>query len=238
MTLLRKRSCASRVMPFSFAIRSALSPIDSPVDGSAIAGVRGARSFGRTPVSAATRCITVFAFDAVSSASRSCFDRSIGMSDRTSTPPAIITSACPRTIWSAAEVIAWFAEAHARLTLKAGLVGGMPAASATSRPTFGASMLGTTTPYTTSSTSSGSSSARDSSSRTATVPSCVGLMSRNHEPAFANGVRQPSTIATLLPFSAMAASGWDGPEGWGRGWALASSQSEPGTGSGVRKRKR
>ena len=35
-------------MPFSFAIFSADCPIDSPVDGSAMAGVTGTRSRGRT----------------------------------------------------------------------------------------------------------------------------------------------------------------------------------------------
>jgi hypothetical protein len=40
-------SCSSRPMWLIFAIFSALCPIDSPVDGSAIAGAIGTRSRGR-----------------------------------------------------------------------------------------------------------------------------------------------------------------------------------------------
>ena len=40
----------------------------------------------------------------------------IGMSESDSTPPAMMTSAWPRAIWSAALVMAWVAEAQARLS--------------------------------------------------------------------------------------------------------------------------
>ena len=43
-----KRSCDSRVMPFNLAILSADCPIDSPVLGSAMAGVIGMKSLGRS----------------------------------------------------------------------------------------------------------------------------------------------------------------------------------------------
>ena len=39
----------------------------------------------------------------------------IGTSDSDSTPPAMIASACPRTIWSCAAARAWPADAQARL---------------------------------------------------------------------------------------------------------------------------
>ena len=55
----RCRSCASRRMPFSLAIFSADCPIDSPVEGSAIAGVTGTRSRGRSRDRMPRRCPTL-----------------------------------------------------------------------------------------------------------------------------------------------------------------------------------
>ena len=62
-------SCASRVMPFSFAIFSADWPIVSPVVGSAMAGVIGTKSLARIFPKACTRCASVLALDAAMSAS-------------------------------------------------------------------------------------------------------------------------------------------------------------------------
>ena len=43
----------------------------------------------------------------------------IGTLESDSAPPAMMTSAWPSAIWSAASVIAWLAEAQARLTVNA-----------------------------------------------------------------------------------------------------------------------
>ena len=80
----------------------------------------------------------------------------IGTFESDSAPPAIATSAWPSTIWSAASVIAWFAEAHARLTLHAWRFFGKSGISATSRAMFGARTFGTTVPKTSRSTLPGS----------------------------------------------------------------------------------
>src|SRR5207247_5034830 len=50
-----QRSCAAREMWFSLAIFSADWPIDSPVDGSAMAGDTGIRSRGRIRLSVRSR---------------------------------------------------------------------------------------------------------------------------------------------------------------------------------------
>src|SRR5450759_5202245 len=106
-------------MPLSLAIFSPDCPIVSPVEGSAIAGVTGMRSFGRRRAIVLSRAGNDFAFDARTSVSANPCEWSIGILERDSEPPAIATSRWPSAIWSAASVIAWFAEEHALLTLKA-----------------------------------------------------------------------------------------------------------------------
>ena len=107
-------SCASRVMPFSLAIFSALWPIVSPVLGSAMAGVTGTRSRGRILPNAPARSAKVFARLASMRMRLMRLECRIGMSVSVSTPPARMVSACPRAIWSAALVTAWAPEAQAR----------------------------------------------------------------------------------------------------------------------------
>jgi len=58
----------------------------------------------------------------------------------------MMTSAWPRAIWSAASVMAWLAEAHARLTVNDWTPLGSIGRSDTSRAMFGASTEGTTVP--------------------------------------------------------------------------------------------
>jgi len=104
-------------MPFSLAIFSADWPIVRPVDGSAMAGVCGARSFGRSFENALSLPPSVRAFDASTRAfamRRLC---RIGMSDRLSAPPAMPTAACPSRISSTTSAMASPADAHARLTV-------------------------------------------------------------------------------------------------------------------------
>ncbi len=88
-----QRSCASRLMRFSFAIFSADCPMDSPVDGSAMAGATGTRSRGRTRAKLRTRAITVFALLASIRTSARRRDARIGISESASAPPARMTSA-------------------------------------------------------------------------------------------------------------------------------------------------
>ncbi len=105
--------------------------------GSAIAGATGARCRGRIPAKAFTRSPTERALDAFTSASRMVSEKRIGTSVSDSAPPAMTTSASPSAMCSAAEVIAWFAEAHARPTVKAGTEAGIPEPSCTSRAMLG-----------------------------------------------------------------------------------------------------
>ena len=63
-----KASCASREMPFSLAIFSALSPIDSPVEYSAMAGGTGKRSRAETSLNAFSLSTSVLPLDAATTA--------------------------------------------------------------------------------------------------------------------------------------------------------------------------
>ncbi len=147
-------------MPFSFAIFSADWPIDSPVEGSAMAGVTGTKSRGRTRASTPRRSAMAFALLASTSSWLIRFECSTGMSESDSTPPASTTSACPRRIWSAALVMACAEEAQARLSVYAGTLRGNCGRRLTSRATLGVSTEGTTCPMTTSSMAAGSISVR------------------------------------------------------------------------------
>ena len=61
-------SCASREMPFSLAIFSALSPIESPVEYSAMAGGTGNRSRGDTSLNALSFSTSVLPREAATTA--------------------------------------------------------------------------------------------------------------------------------------------------------------------------
>ena len=184
----------------SFAIFSADCPIDSPVVGSAMAGVIGMKSLARTFAKACRRWPSVLALLAATSASLNPRECRMGTFDSDSAPPAIAMSACPSTIWSAASVIAWLAEAHARLTLHACTDLGITGISATSRAMLGASTDGMTLPYTSRSMLAASRLVRWMSSPTAILPRSIALSDLSVVPARANGVRTPSMIATRRPF--------------------------------------
>jgi hypothetical protein len=76
-------------------------------------------------------------------------------------------------IWSAASVMAWLAEAQARLTVKLCTPRGSCGSSEISRAMFGSVTFWITVPYTTACTSFGSRSVRASSSLTTWRPSSV-----------------------------------------------------------------
>jgi hypothetical protein len=142
----------------------------------------------------------------------------MGTSLELSAPPAIATACCPASSDSAALVIAWNDVAHARLTLKASMVFGIPVPSTISRAMFGALTDGTTCPKTTRPTSFGSRSARASSSAVTILPSSRADRSRYAVDCLAKGVRRPSTIAMrsagarpLVPFPFPLLSACDCP---------------------------
>jgi hypothetical protein len=139
-----RSSCASRLMPFSLAIFSADCPMDSPVEGSAIAGVTGTRARGRVRPKADRRAPKVFARLASTSTRVKRREWRMGMSESDSTPPARIVSAWPSAIWSAALLMAWALEAQARFRVYAGTLGRSCGRRLTSRPTLGARTDGTT----------------------------------------------------------------------------------------------
>jgi hypothetical protein len=74
------------------------------------------RSRGRTLPNAARRPPSDLALLASTSVRLKRREWSTGMSESDSTPPATMTSALPRSIWSAALVIAWAPEAQARFS--------------------------------------------------------------------------------------------------------------------------
>ena len=95
-------SCSSRPISHSFAVIAAWSPIASPVRGSALRGISGARCPGRMPASSlepvlhATRAL----FSEMSIRRRSSPTAS-GASEVVSTPPAM-----PDSIWPSAILLA------------------------------------------------------------------------------------------------------------------------------------
>ena len=72
--------------------------MDSPVDGSAMAGATGTRSLGRILANALIRAPRDLALLASTRMSARRRDARIGMSDNASAPPATITFALPRAI--------------------------------------------------------------------------------------------------------------------------------------------
>src|SRR6185437_9489519 len=125
-------------MRLIFAIFSADWPIVSPVEGSAIAGVIGTKSRGRIEPRILSRFAALLARDSATSFSDIDRECRIGTFDNDSAPPAIMTSWWPRTIWSAASVMAWLADAQARLTVYASQPRGRIGSSDTSRAMLGA----------------------------------------------------------------------------------------------------
>ena len=85
-------------MPLIFAIFSADCPIDSPVVGSAMAGVMGMKSLPRIALKACIRWPMLLALEAATSASENPRECRIGTFDSDSEPPAIATSTWPRAI--------------------------------------------------------------------------------------------------------------------------------------------
>ena len=115
------------------AIRSADSPIVSPVEVSRIPGATGAMSDMRTSARLRTLPPVLFACVAPTSARASFGWIVSGTLVRLSAPPARTTPALPPAMWSAALVIATHAEAQAMPTVKAGMRGGRESESTISR---------------------------------------------------------------------------------------------------------
>ena len=99
-----------------FAIFSADSPIVSPVDGSAMAGVIGHEVPRTDAGEGAHAAAELFALRRRDEARLKPREWRIGTLESDSAPPAMTMSAWPRAIWSAASVIAWLADAQARLS--------------------------------------------------------------------------------------------------------------------------
>src|SRR5438132_9769419 len=100
-------------------MRSADSPIVRPVDVSLMPGATGERSASEIPAKLVTRCGSVLACEARTTARASFGVYVIGTFDRLSTPPASDALAFPTAMRSAALVIATHADAHAMPTLDA-----------------------------------------------------------------------------------------------------------------------
>src|SRR6266850_6085837 len=99
----------------------------------------------------------------------------------------------------ATSAMASLAEAQARLTVWAGMPGGIAVPRTTSRARLGARTDGMTCPMTTVSTQAGSASARSISSRTQMRARSTAERSRYTVEALAKGVRQPAITATRVP---------------------------------------
>ena len=201
-----------------FAIFSADWPIVSPVDGSAIAGVIGTRSFGRIEPSDAQPLRRALGA-ARSATSLSDIDarvqdrhvrqrfRAAGDDDVVMAEHDLIGGVGDRLVRRRAGA------AHG---VRLAALAAASACSETSRAMFGASTDGTTVPYTIASTRSPSRLVRWISSATQRFPSSMAVMSLNAVPARANGVRTPATIATRRP--GVPSDGMTGSdEGRGRG---------------------
>ena len=172
------------------------------------------RAFGRIFAIACTRPPSDFALLAETMASEKPREWRIGTLESDSAPPAIATFTCPSAIWSAASVIAWLAEAQARLTVNACVDFGRCGISETSRAMFGAMTDGMTVPKTSASTCAPSSSERWMSSATTRRPRSIAETERSVVPARANGVRSPATMATRwVLFSFMGESYRKGSSG-------------------------
>ena len=132
-----QRSCSSRPIPFSLAIRSAAWPIVSPVEYSAMAGATGIRSRGRVRAKVRSRAPSVLARDAATKVRDSRSETRIGIRDRHSAPPATTVSAYPASMRFTPSEMAWLADEQARETVTAGTSFGR-VDSPTSRAMLGA----------------------------------------------------------------------------------------------------
>jgi hypothetical protein len=186
-------------MPFSCAIRSALSPMVSPVVGSFSAGGVGVKSFGRRPARTRARSASVRARLSSTSACASGREAKMGASETDSAPPAIAQSEWPSRIWSAASVAAWIEVAQARATVWACTLRGSWVRSTISRPMSVTVGEGMTWPKMTESNAFGGSPLRATSSFTTSAPRSVAERSLKSVPAFTNGVRRPATTAARRP---------------------------------------
>src|SRR6266576_4574170 len=175
-------------MWFSLAIFSADWPIDSPVDGSAMAGETGIKSRGRMRLNVRSRAARERALLASTRMSAKRREARIGMSESDSTPPASTTFAPPRAISSCALATAWPEEAQARFNEYAGISLGNCGRRLTSRATFGTSADGTTCPKMTAFTSAPSRLVRSSSSRATNLARSTARTSYNVVPYLQNGV--------------------------------------------------
>ena len=110
-------------MPHSLVVMAWLSPIDSPVRGSALRGWSGARSPGRTFSSAAIRPLASLARLASSRILRSLSPTASGASDVVSAPPAMPDSILPSAILLATSTAAWMPVSQACWTSYAGVSG-------------------------------------------------------------------------------------------------------------------
>ncbi len=109
-----------------------------------------------------------------------------------SEPPAIMTSASPRSMALTADVMAWRPEAQARVTVWPSTRGGRRRSRAISRATLGARPGRMTPPHTMPSSSSRGSSVRSRRAETVASPRAIVSILRNSENAFTKGVRTPS----------------------------------------------
>ncbi len=125
---------------------SALSPITSPVENSAIEGDSGNRSDGLKSFRIDKNSWGDLYLRASNSFLRSGRRTRMGGSESVSVPLATTTSPWPQRIRSMPDVTAWLLEMHACVTVCAGTVFGMPAASADSRATLLVSTSCTTVP--------------------------------------------------------------------------------------------
>ena len=91
-------------IPFSFAIFSADWPMERPVVYSAIAGGFGVSSSRRNPEKTRALAAADFDFESLISLFVNLREKRTGTSERHSDPPAMIESATPRAIFSAASV--------------------------------------------------------------------------------------------------------------------------------------
>ena len=188
----------SRITPFAHAAAAFCCDASANVSARSrvMAGKRSCRFSAVRPITAAD-----------SSISRSETKRGLkstsspmGWCPMCSTPPASATSAAPNAISPAAAVTAVSAPAHMRSTANPGTVSGMPARSATSRPSVRpwsptcAVAARTTSPI----RSGGICGFRRMSSRTALTAMSSARVRQNcpFGPALPNGVRTPSTKKT------------------------------------------
>ncbi len=133
-------SCASRGISLRTAISSADSPISLPVVRSAMRGARGSTSdtgasLRSMPSTSPAVALPYISGTAACTSFCGSFTSALLVE---SEPPAMITSASPRSMAAAARVTACSPEVQARVTVIASTFGGSLRSRAISRPTLGA----------------------------------------------------------------------------------------------------